>query len=116
MSKPPYDYTVEIDHAHPPETPVGGCGCDGPNRTLAEVAEIGDCSLTPGDPSPAGRCPDCDGLVYVDTPKARAMDAAPAMLAELEALLPLITSEWGAASIAVRSARAVIAAAKGESR
>jgi hypothetical protein len=42
--------------------------------------------LTPGDPSPAGRCPDqgCQGLCYVITAKSRAMDEAPAMLAALK--------------------------------
>lgn len=38
------------------------CGWEGPAE---ELAEIGECALTPGDPSPAGRCPKCDCLAYV---------------------------------------------------
>lgn len=36
--------------------------------TADQLNEIGDAILTPGDPSPAGRCPDeeCDALAYVD--------------------------------------------------
>ena len=30
-----------------------------------EVEEIGECDLNPGDPVPAGRCPECDELAYV---------------------------------------------------
>jgi hypothetical protein len=30
------------------------------------VLAIDGCSLTPGDPSPVGRCPKCDCLVYVE--------------------------------------------------
>jgi hypothetical protein len=55
-------YTAEMDDLAP-ETRVGSCGC-GWEGTFADVAEIGDCCLTPGDGSPAGRCPECDGLCY----------------------------------------------------
>lgn len=27
--------------------------------------DIGACALTPGDPSPVGRCPECDCLAYI---------------------------------------------------
>lgn len=30
------------------------------------TVEIGTCALTPGDPSPVGRCPQCDSLAYLD--------------------------------------------------
>jgi hypothetical protein len=57
-------YTVEMEEP-PDDTPCecGGCNWTG---TFAEVDEIGECSLTPGDPSPCGRCPtaDCGSLVY----------------------------------------------------
>lgn len=33
---------------------------------VANVADIGDCMLTPGHPSPCGRCPSCDALVYLE--------------------------------------------------
>lgn len=31
----------------------------------SQTAEIEGCALSAGDPSPAGRCPECDSLVYV---------------------------------------------------
>lgn len=60
----PYDYKVLID-APAADTAVdcgAACGWSG---TVADLKEIGDCSLTPGDASPAGRCPECDALAYV---------------------------------------------------
>ena len=58
-------YTVEID-APADETPCvcGSCEWTGP---FSALIEIDGCSLTPGDPSPAGRCLKCDSLAYVDT-------------------------------------------------
>ena len=46
------------------ETPCECEDCDwqGP---FSALAGIGDCILTPGDPSPAGRCPRCETLAYV---------------------------------------------------
>ena len=63
MSYQPPTYHVEID-APADDTP---CVCDDCNwrGTFAQLRAIGDCSLTPGDPSPAGRCPECDTLAYV---------------------------------------------------
>lgn len=62
MSKP-YDYTVEIDapSSYAP-CECGDCGWKGP---FSKLVKIEDCSLTPGDPAPAGRCPQCDTLAYV---------------------------------------------------
>jgi hypothetical protein len=59
-------YSVQVDFMGDPETiPVDGCfGC-GWTGMASECAEIDTCSLTPGDPSPAGRCPECDCLVYI---------------------------------------------------
>lgn len=60
----PYDYKVLIDEPAP-ETPCEcSDGCQGPIPYSA-LSEIGDCSLTPGDPSPAGRCPECESLAYI---------------------------------------------------
>ena len=44
------------------------CRCDGCSWTGLTTAlkEIGDCYLTPGDPSPAGRCPKCESVAYID--------------------------------------------------
>ncbi len=55
-------YEVEMDEPSD-DTVCGGCGC-GWNDHFDKVAKIGSCSLTPGDASPAGRCPKCDELVY----------------------------------------------------
>lgn len=59
-------YAATLD-APPGATPCtcGDCGWSGP---FAALAAIGDCALTPGDPSPAGRCPACSTLAYV-TPR-----------------------------------------------
>jgi hypothetical protein len=59
----PYDYKVLID-APADDTPVDCDGCDW-TGVFVDLEEIGDCSLTPGDPSPAGRCPGCGSLAYV---------------------------------------------------
>lgn len=60
-------YRVEVDEAgFEMDTPVAtGCCEDGP-ETVGDCEEIGDCSLTPGDPSPVGRCVACGSLVYVE--------------------------------------------------
>jgi len=44
------------------------CGCGVKSDTLQDLKPVGDCALTPGDASPAGRCPDCDALVYPESP------------------------------------------------
>lgn len=46
------------------------CTCQNCDAALTadQVTDIGDCALTPGDASPVGRCPKCDGLVYLDQP------------------------------------------------
>lgn len=101
------EYHVEMDNRHAPDTPVGGCGCGCTGNTVASVVPIEECSLTPGDPSPAGRCPDCDGLVYVDTAQSRAQDAAMVMLKALQNLIP-----WAeGAGLNVDEARDAVAAA-----
>lgn len=51
------------------QTPVTGSGVDG--LTVAQVEPIGSCELSPGDPSPIGRCPQTGDLVYLDRPKDR---------------------------------------------
>ena len=62
-------YQAHIDYAGFDEKSPAECGdCDweGP---VGDLLEIGDCSLTPGDPSPAGRCPECETIAYVVKPK-----------------------------------------------
>jgi hypothetical protein len=60
----PHDYKVEIDAPNADVQCECGDSC-GWHGVFSGLAEIGDCSLTPGDASPAGRCPDCDALAYV---------------------------------------------------
>lgn len=61
-------YSAKIQFAEEPATI--GCTCSNCDwtGTADKLEPIGDAILTPGDPSPAGRCPDCDCLAYVDTP------------------------------------------------
>lgn len=60
---------------------VCGCGWSG---SSGDLKDIKDCALDPGDPSPAGRCPECDSLAYLDRPKDRIQDAAKTMFETLE--------------------------------
>lgn len=84
-------YTVEIDDSGDwdGDTLVSG---GRPGMRVHMVAEIGDCCLSPGDPSPIGRCPETGDLVYLDRPIDRARDAAPDLLASLRAILPYAES------------------------
>ncbi len=80
-------YTAEIDIAADVPCTCGSCSWSGPAGALAAIE---GCALDPGDASPAGRCPDCDGLAYPIRSQDRLRDAAPALrdaLAELSALL-----------------------------
>ena len=55
-------YQAEIEEDCDTVIKCDGCEWVG---TFGDVAEIEDCGLTPGDPSPAGRCPECGELVYI---------------------------------------------------
>jgi hypothetical protein len=58
----PYHYKVLIDLPEPRMScDCGDCEWQGAFSTLLD---IGDCCLTPGHPSPAGRCPACQSLAY----------------------------------------------------
>lgn len=113
------DYVVEIAGEHGNDDPCqcSGCAWRGPAQ---ELEDIESCSLTPGDASPAGRCPECNSLAYLDRPKDRARDAAPAMLAALQGLFAhcaMVHKHWGEgcnqreADAAIAQARAAIAEA-----
>jgi hypothetical protein len=85
-------YRVEIDHFDP-TTRVSGCGCkwcDSPEAIVKNVDPIDDCVLTPGDPSPVGRCPECGLLVYVEKAADVLHDAAPALLKALKSAYTII--------------------------
>lgn len=92
----------------PDNAPVE-CSC-GWHGTAETVADIERCALTAGDPSPIGRCPDCDGLVYLAENPLLA--AAPDMLHALQWALDdpdseILGTEWES------FARAAIAKAMG---
>lgn len=55
-------YIAEVEEPRA-DTPCScdGCHWRGPYSALAEVEQA---VLSPGDPSPAGRCPECDTLAY----------------------------------------------------
>lgn len=79
------EYKAKIDCSDDGSTPCVCSSCDGP-MTLEDLEAIGDCSLTPGDASPAGRCPHCDSLAYLDRPIDRMHDKAKDAFALLERL------------------------------
>lgn len=65
MSHSPEDgFTVLEIEIPPVQQWCGNCPWTGDRSALMAV---GRCVLTAGDPSPSGRCPECDALCY---PKA----------------------------------------------
>jgi hypothetical protein len=75
-------------------TPCHCSDCDW-RGTFADLNAIDDCMLTPGDPSPAGRCPECDTLAYIDQPDEA--EHLRALLREAIGLMPLGTrlrADW----------------------
>lgn len=88
--------SIVIESNAPETSPVIGCGCDW-RGTLADVEDVNEtgATLEAGDASPAGRCPECGGLVYLDRPEDRARDNAPAMLAALRRILSHIDPYYG---------------------
>lgn len=58
-------YTASIEFVNTPEETL--CSCDGCSWAgmANELNKIGYAILTPGDASPAGRCPECESLAYV---------------------------------------------------
>lgn len=71
-------YTAEIDGHELTGEPCRCGDCDWKGEAQA-LRPIGDCGLNPGDASPAGRCPECDTLAYLDRPIDRATDALAAL-------------------------------------
>ena len=59
----PWHYKVLID-APSDDAPCHCDDCDW-TGTFSALHSIEECTLTPGDPSPAGRCPVCGVLAYV---------------------------------------------------
>ena len=56
---------VEVEDAGEALCVCEGCHWTGP---ASATDEIEDCALSPGDPSPVGRCPECDTLCYLKAP------------------------------------------------
>jgi len=60
------NYVATIEYGRDPQfvrTRCGGCEWIG---FASELTAIEACSLTPGDASPAGRCPECGTLAYLE--------------------------------------------------
>jgi hypothetical protein len=76
-------YSAHIAYPTDDSTPCacGNCDWKGP---LEDLGIIGGCSLNPGCPSPAGRCPACDSLAYLDRPEDRVWDERMSLLLLLE--------------------------------
>lgn len=69
-------YSAGVEFTTEPHTIACSCSDCEWTGTADQLAEIGDAVLTPGDPSPAGRCPDCAALAYVDDDReSRLLDA-----------------------------------------
>ena len=67
------------------------CACSTCNWRGAAtlVKDVNRCSLTPGDASPAGRCPKCENLAYPDTELHRAQANAEGLEVVLRRLIEL---------------------------
>ena len=77
---------LQIDAAEP-GLKVSGCGCEWPNGPDATTSTMTPCTdgiLPPGDPVPAGRCPECCGLVYLRRPIDLVRDHAQELLDALK--------------------------------
>jgi hypothetical protein len=66
-------YFAHIDFVSAPDQIPCTCSDCAWKGMADALATIGDCSLTPGDESPAGRCPECDSLAYIDQPDPKAL-------------------------------------------
>lgn len=64
MTTGPYQ-VAEVEDAENAACTCSDCGWTG---TADATTDVQDCALTPGDPSPVGRCPECDSLAYLDRP------------------------------------------------
>lgn len=67
-------YRAEVDHVED-DTPCYCGDCDWHGVAQA-TKDVEDCTLTPGDASPVGRCPECDSLAYLYDKASRVLVAA----------------------------------------
>lgn len=107
-------YNATIDE--PDDTDRCVCGNCGEWNEWQNLIPIEDATLTPGDPSPAGRCPEtgCNALCYMDRTKDRAESNAMPMLKALRDLVSFADHNntinlTGKLAKAVGSARKIIA-------
>lgn len=106
-------YTATIDE--PEDTDPCVCGNCGETHEWQNLIEVDEAELTPGDASPAGRCPEdgCGALCYIDKPRHRAENNAEAMLLALRDLVEFADRNntinlTGKLAKAVSSARRII--------
>lgn len=59
-------YVATLDYGRHPRTIQCSCSSCSWTGAASRLKPIEDCSLTPGDASPAGRCPKYASLVYAD--------------------------------------------------
>jgi hypothetical protein len=80
------DYEVK-DVEDQGDAPVSCSSCEWTGKA-SETRDIHECSLTPGDRSPVGRCPDCDALVYIDRAETPVdhTNSMPEIMANLKAM------------------------------
>ena len=78
---PMQSYSAEIDIEDDAAVSCGSCSW---KAKAHELVPIDGCALTPGDPSPAGRCPECDALAYVNRPDDDAAAALRDLLDQLQ--------------------------------
>jgi hypothetical protein len=62
-------YLAEIAYNDAPNKLNCKCGSCSWTGTALELKDIEGAALTPGDESPAGRCPECDALAYIGSDK-----------------------------------------------
>lgn len=84
MPSDTWDYKVRIDMPGDPATLKSHCGCCGWQGTAGTLADIKGTCLKPGDPVPAGRCPACGALAYLDQKIDRVRTAAVEALGVLQ--------------------------------
>jgi hypothetical protein len=116
MTTGPYRVAeIDLPNGVDPVTTMITCEDCGFECRLDLVADIESCALTPGDPSPVGRCPRCEALVYFVDPRDEAIRSVLQALKELDDLInePNGHDDYNKALIAASDkARAAIAKAE----
>lgn len=101
------DLRPNIDDLENAEAFCNNCGLAFAAENALPIKDI-EQRLDPGSTVPAGECPHCGALAYIQTPWTRLEDAAPDMLAALEGVVRVAdrkTDEFDAARAAIRKAK-----------